>query len=127
MTTMARFSVIAIVTLLVVLSMSGCPGGSPSIVGVWSIAIGGETVGVQFNQDGTMEKGEIGSDVSLASLTTWATFNAAGIEFRQANNVNLKVIWIGTVNADGTMSGLRVIGYGLADLGAEEWIATKLS
>jgi len=127
MTTLAPFSIRVTAIFLVVLSMSGCPGGSPSIVGAWSIAIGGDTVGVQFNQDGTVEKAEIGSPVSLASLTTWATFNAAGIEFRQANNVNLKVMWIGTMNADGTMSGLRVTAHGLADLEAHGWIATKLS
>jgi len=127
MMTVARVSVFAIVISMFVIGMSGCPGGLPSIVGVWSIAIGGDTVGVQFNQNGTVEKVDIGSGVSLESLTTWVTFNAEGIEFRQANNVSLKVIWIGTINTDGTMSGLRVIAFGLADLEAESWIATKLS
>lgn len=123
---LARVSVVTAIIALLAFSMSGCPGGLPSLVGLWSLSFGARTIGVQFSSDGSVEGVDIGTGTPPSNFTTWSSFSTAGIEFRQLISGRPSVLWVGTLNADSTMNGRAAFSVATDELQILEWSATKL-
>jgi hypothetical protein len=89
----------------------GCPGeGTPSIVGDWAITIEGpeDDVGIRINEDGSVVQINLGSGAIMKRTYRLDSFGDNCVAISDEVSGEMVNVFVGMINPDGTMSGVRV-------------------